>query len=623
MQSLLQLKHYPLLTSYLEVLSTQKLHYMLRIRSIARPIVRRPWANAARVTGISGTRIQVPFPSSVRWYSDREPQTEPVAKDEESEHVPWYMRLEDDSLKSLNEDISNQHEVRLPDDCPDSLHTLVKHLQKQLALRDILVFDLKNQRLADPENYRLKMCDYVIICTAMSTKHCERSYVEINKLLKNEYGVSGYVEGQVNPNDEKKRLKRLARKNNLGRTNIRRNELNSTEESSWYMIDCHVDSIFLNILTENRRYEMNLEELYAPLNEKHLYEKSEHSMHINTNNRSQAFDSLEEEDNVLLALRKLAQQKRQYSTESPARSLRNELVKENFDSSKKLLADNPELREQLVKVAISTIEQIRDSTGASINTEKWYKFVSHNVPLVIQDTTFWDSYLKFLLLLNDCNSQTYSYKRLIPDYLVTKRSMGEELTADDITTFLSVISERVNPQNYWDLVKANTQVVEALRLFDEEVIFTDAILSKVIKTLTTNSNEHKLHSFYEVIKFLVWKYEKEIPINTLETILKTLINFGEYDYLLRLWTTKIGYKVGSKDTRPWKVFLKAITETQDVELIRLIIEKGCLLDISRGKVDVDPQLAVLLQTAFKTVDPENLIYNDQQRLLIPSSATRQ
>ena len=86
MQSLLQLKLYPLLTSYL-------LHYMLRIRSIARPIVRRPWANAARVTGISGTRIQIPFPSSVRWYSDREPQTEPVAKDEESEHVPWYMRL--------------------------------------------------------------------------------------------------------------------------------------------------------------------------------------------------------------------------------------------------------------------------------------------------------------------------------------------------------------------------------------------------------------------------------------------------------------------------------------------------------------------------------------------------
>lgn len=82
---------------------------------------------------------------------------------------------------------------------------------------------------------------------------------------------------------------------------------------------------------------------------------------------------------------------------------------------------------------------------------------------------------------------------------------------------------------------------------------------------------------------MVWKYEKEIPINTLETILKTLINFGEYDYLLRLWTTKIGYNVGSKDTRPWKVFLKAITETQDVELIRLIIEKGCLLDISRER----------------------------------------
>lgn len=92
--------------------------------------------------------------------------------------------------------------------------------------------------------------------------------------MKHEFCSSAYVEGNFNERQESRRKRRLARKSNLSKLLGRSSECSAKDLNSeaWYMIDCRVDGIFVNILTQRRRNELNLEELYAPENEKSKFQ---------------------------------------------------------------------------------------------------------------------------------------------------------------------------------------------------------------------------------------------------------------------------------------------------------------------------------------------------------------
>lgn len=536
------------------------------------------------------------------------------------EHIPWYLRIEDDSLKSINEEQSFKDKlVTFPNDSPNSVVQIVKNLKEKLAIRDIVIFDLKEQRSVDEDNYRLKSCDYVIIGTALSPKHCDKTFVEINKLLKNEYNVNGYVEGNLNPNDEKKRMRRLARRTNLGKVGVKKSNVNANNDSSWYMIDCKVDRIFLNILTKARREELNLEELYAPKNEKHLYTTKAGTESTNATIKSD-FNNLSEEDNVLSALRKLAQQRRNYSTSHKQKHtpLYESLLSQNFNEINNLLKKEKNLKEALLPLAVSAVEQMKmdDKSSRNINVIKFLNIIKRNIPLHYYNIpNFWDRYRALLKSLFEVNPSCYGSKSLEIDYFYTKKSLGEALNSEDLQFLFDMVQLKYKKEGYWELVKINQEISKILKLFNDDVIFSDSNLPKLISTLSYPNEDIKLHSFYEVVNFLVDKYERNIPPQSLNEIIKILINSGEINYLTKLWQVKLGYKHGEADKRPWSNLISLVVESGNPGLMKTILENGLLLDIKRADVFLSKELKDSLSELFFRVDPDNLKYNELKQYL--------
>lgn len=531
-------------------------------------------------------------------------------------HIPWYLRIEDDSLRNLNEQPKDKT-VIMPENAPNSLLQIIKNLKDKLAMRDIVIFDLKQQRETDESNHRLKSCDYVIICTALSPKHCDKTFVEINKLLKNQYKVNGYVEGNMNPNDEKKRLKRLARKTNLGKANLKKSNVNVNDEDSWYMVDCKVDRIFLNILTASRRSELNLEELYAPNDEKYVYTNKISSSPGETNMRSY-MNNVADEDNILAALRNLAQQRRKYSTNHMETPLCNYLMKQNFKAVDNLLKDDQKLKLELLPLAVRAMEQLKDAKkNEDINVIGFLNLIKRNTPLQLcKIPNFWDNYRSFLILLFEIDPTRYGSRSLEKDYFGAKRSLGETLTSNDLDFLVELVQNKSKKKDYWNLVKENNEIIKVLELFNEDIIFSDANLAKLLKTLEYTNEKIKLHSFYEVVNFLVDKFDREIPPQTLNEIMKILINCGDIKYLIKLWQIKLGYRPGEYDNRPWVNLIHLILESSNENLIKIIIENGILLDMKRSNIIISKELRDCLISFFLKVDPDNLKYNELRKLLL-------
>ncbi|KAL3233729.1 ATPase synthesis protein 25, mitochondrial [Nakaseomyces bracarensis] len=536
------------------------------------------------------------------------------------DHIPWYLRIEDDSLKILNEEPNSKNKVVvIPQGAPDSLSQIIDNLKRKLALRDIVVFDLKKQRESEVNNHRLKSCDYVIICTALSPKHCEKSFTEINKLLKNKYKVNGYVEGNLNPNDEKKRLKRLARKTNLGKTSVKNSKSNLDTDSSWYMIDCKVDRIFLNVLTKSRRDELNLEELYAPSDEKHLYDKQ-----TSSSSNEPAFEpdinNIGEDDNILSALRTLAQQRRHYSTKRETSPLHAALLVQNFDKVNEYLIKDPFLRKTLLNISLIAINELKNSKkdNADIDVFGYSNLVKRNIPLHIHEIPeFWDIYKEFLSILLELDYEKYSFKAFIQDYFQTKKALGEDLTAKDLNTFLDLLrSKNKKHDDYWGLVKENLELVRVLRLFDEDVIFSEETLPNILRSLASSENKVLLHSFYEVVNYLVDKYNSNIPYNSLCEIMKILIDKGDFQYLIKLWQVKIGYRTGEADTRPWKELINLVIESNEIGYMKALLENGILLDIRRANVPISQELRESLTELFHKADPDQMKYNELRHFFL-------
>lgn len=233
---------------------------------------------------------------------------------------PWYLNVVESKAKATDSPFIKA--IAFPETkVPSSVKKISSYLNDKLAITDIIVFDTKHSNATTSIQ---RMADFVLIGSVKSFKHLQNSNDELIKFVKNEFGQFPKSEGLVTSGILKRRQKRIGRKTNIGKLAAVENN-----DSGWCLIDSRVDGLFINILTDQRRKELNLEELYCRQDEMEKYVK-----------REETELKVSEEDDVLLGLRKLMMKntKRFYTTEvSSEQNFFDALTIQDFSTAKLLL----------------------------------------------------------------------------------------------------------------------------------------------------------------------------------------------------------------------------------------------------------------------------------------------
>lgn len=525
--------------------------------------------------------------------------------------TPWYLTMVDREPK---QSIFQAQQVVLPQESPQSLATITDQLKERLGLSDIIVFDLRG---SDFTTAVAKVSDFMIIGTAKSAKHCQSCFVELNGFLKQEYNSVAYVEGNVNAREEKKRLRRIARKSNLGKSwganssPYAQGFQNNSE--AWFMIDCHVDNIFVNILTEDRRKELNLEELYAPENERHKYQHPKDAAETEQN--------VEEGDDVLAGLRRLAYQRRQYSTISPtlesSKKLADLLSNEDFNATQAIAQSKNDHSLHLLQTVVDSFANQTVPVADPKKIEQWKAVFDSFWPLVLPQATaslYWSSRLRFLKMLNIANKSAYPVRRIITDYLLLKRSTGFPLVQDDFLQFLQlvIINLSVNPKaNYWDLVESNSDIEKALKLFDdlndETLLKDELVVTMLLRTMVLNDEKRThLHALYEVVDYLM--KTRDLTPTMMASILEILGGIKDWNKFFQFWELGARDLLPGQDYRPWAEFIKIIVNSNDTALMNKIVNEGHLLWLKRNEVEMTRSIGSQLDKLFEKLDPQGIAF---------------
>lgn len=542
---------------------------------------------------------------------------------------PWYLSMVDRDISQNLSAVENEY-INLPDESPESLLKITKYLKGEMGLKDILIFDLKEKKSGDYNTAVTKISDFVIIATARSAKHCQSTFVQLNAMLKQTFKSVAYVEGNVNSKEERKKFKRMARKSNLGKSWGANSGTTSTgfakDSEAWFMIDCNVDKIFVNILTERRRGELNLEELYAPESERDKYQLRQKS--TATQPKDDNLLQVGEENNVLSGLRRLAYQRRQYSTSSPINTeptkehfkdfLKKALNEKNFEEAHSIIKQSQELESlSLLQTITDSLANVNVTTDAINEIDKWQDIFEYCWPLPLpMETSFqyWSLRMKFLKMLNVANPQLYPCSKIIDDYLIRKKTSGFYLSSDDLLQYLQLVKINLNliqGGNYWDLLKSNENIVKALKVFNELNLANDHIIvSMLLKLMVMENNTSiKLHSLYEVIDFLCCQRDN-LSSNVIVAVLETLASVKDWNKFFQFWEVGIKGVVPGQDYRPWSKFIRIILNSNDIELMQKLIEEGHLLWIKRNEVEITNDLIEQLRKLFRRSDYDLKSYLD-------------
>ncbi|SCU89868.1 LANO_0D06744g1_1 [Lachancea nothofagi CBS 11611] len=519
---------------------------------------------------------------------------------------PWYLNVVKDQIQETSFQLQ---ELSFPRDSPESLRALTTFLRDDLGLSDIIIFDLRESK--DSQTTAVaRISDFIVMATARSGKHCHKSFIEINALLKQKFQTLAHVEGNISANELRRRQRRLARHTNLSKNMGSRSPTtrSGAQTESWYMIDCHLDNIFINVLTENRRKELNLEELYAAPEDKHLYRRQEMSSEVTPD---------EDDDNVLAGLKRLAvrNQRRYYSTISDRRLIVTELSQQNFERAYSLVRNQPSLH--VLKTINSALESMPSNTPLQV--ENWLQFFNHVWSAQdAQKPEYWELRLHFLQLLNCSKASQFGADDIFSNYLQFKLASGVQISKTDLTEFLRLICNNLQEgtNNYEELARTNQTVVEALKLYkgiDPQIILDEEVMCLVLQTMSNSKTS--LKALNEMISYVCAEFSPQIPGSVISTILQALSQNREYLGILKFWERGIDLKK-TNDYRPWHLFVNTIANSEDQSLMKKVLNDGHLLWIKRNNIEMSPQLRNALDKLFIAVDPENIAYEDLKDFLV-------
>lgn len=546
---------------------------------------------------------------------------------------PWYLKLGQDQRNILKSQQENaiKESIQFPNTLTPSktLTKITQFMNDKLGLSDIIVFDMKN---IDHSQINGKVADIIVISTALSMKHCHSSYIELNQLLKSQYNILPTIEGKLNSNDLKKFQRRFKRKNIKMTSNngIGSNAARHSNNEAWYMIDCKVERIVVNILTNQKRMELNLEELYAPLDEKYKYQSTvEPEIEPRTG-------LINDDQSILAGLKRLANQRRNYSTSTiqyetsitkPNLSSSNvesndDIVLNGFKSSiGKLDIDiNPQDSLEILSKMIETLNNSSIENMENVDLSQWKEILDTIWPLILpnESNLFWSKRFEFLTLLNMIDPNQYQTSRFVKDYFIIKRLSNNKLTRKELIEFLklNIIDLGINKGK--GLLTVNEVISQVLPLYDDANVLdvaTDPELVNLLFQTLVNDQNMKLNSLHSVIEYILIETQNKPDPLVIIPMLRSLAQAKKWNEYFNLWTNKLhGVEIGH-DYRPWEQFIQYIVQSDDQRLIYQLINDGHLLWLLRYKVNITPEIKKQLNSLFNKLDPQREHFKDLESLL--------
>ncbi|GAV55486.1 hypothetical protein ZYGR_0AV01170 [Zygosaccharomyces rouxii] len=573
--------------------------------------------SGSRSVGLARARSLLSSSSTGFRYFSRLPIRYQEKTNNSTTSIPWYLKV-GDRERALRQSIFKVQKIEYPSSSPEFLRHISQYLRDKLGLTDILIFDL---RKGDFETAAAKISDFMVIATARSPKHCQTSFDKLNSLIKQEYESVAYVEGQFNAREEKKRQRRLARKPKLSS-----NSTSNAPTESWFLIDCKVDKIFVNILTENRRQEINLEELYAPEHEKSKYERKEPSAEGR---------EAPQEDDILAGLRKLVNQRRQYSTMVPSavlcRELLEDLKKSDFNSAINLVNNNKDHSLPFMKTLHDWVAGLKSDTATEVPWRKWVTVFESCWPLVLPEenaSLYWSLRMNFFKMINIAYKEQYNINQFFNDYLLAKKSTGYPITTEDLIEFfkLTIINMRGGSEKssrYWEIASRNALVSRALRLVEDvkdgdTIVQDGALVSMLLRTMVSGQEgvpNHMLHATYEVIDYLVDSFGPAMDPVAIGGVLEVLAAARSWNKYMAFWEAGVGGLVPGEDHRPWSQFIRLVVDSDDSEMIRKLLADGHLLWLKRFEVKITDEIKEQLDRLFDKGDPQSVRFNELKEYL--------
>lgn len=260
---------------------------------------------------------------SPRLYS-KEP--EPEVESVEDDSVPWYLR--EDSASPLIETKKIELPV-VPDHAPATIDKFMNLLAYDYGLQDVALFDLTTLDEDHSYNINKQPARYILIATGKSEKHIYKAASELRMYIKHNHNIIPPIEGMVSAGTSpaaRRRLLKRARKGPMATDNDY-----GKAPNSWVMCDSKVDDIYVHILTQERRDELNLESMYCAKEELHKYTPKQ--------------ESLRDSDDIFIGIRRLYHTSTLFSKTSGIRhystatlSVYHKLIGESSQVSKKTLA---------------------------------------------------------------------------------------------------------------------------------------------------------------------------------------------------------------------------------------------------------------------------------------------
>lgn len=519
--------------------------------------------------------------------------------------IPWYLQMVERKPSEL---ISSKQPIQYPAGSPASLNKLSEFLRDKMGLTDILVFDIRQSN-----NPLSTLCEFVVLASAKSAKHCEQSYNELRQLIKKDYNRMASVEGKVSVNEERKMEKRLRRKSNLGKMTGKLTYKRNMGDA-WFMVDCNIDNIFINILTEQKRKYMNLEELYAPDEEKDKYQ-----------NQTDQLDgkNVEEEDNILIGLRRLAQQRRKFSTSTATEEF-NKLqasIKNNDIENAISLAKDVSFNQMSALTFLNVITSQLETSTEVQHIEKWEELFNLCWPLTTtaDSKAFWDIRLKFYHLLNCVDHNLYHARRILNSYFKFKAISGAPLDENDLHTLLRIML--VNMKNgpttsFNNLTSTNQVLIDTLKLYRDDTVTKSIMkndeISNMLLQLLIDKNKHYSGNFWQYISFLT---ENPNP-SKISSILSAIADSKNWYKYLQFWQKYVLDKDLGKESIVWEQFLSNIIQSGNKRVMEKIILDGGLLWLKRNQVKITNNLRKEIHKLFDNIDPHRKMFKRLENYLL-------
>lgn len=534
---------------------------------------------------------------------------------------PWYLKLGQDQRNLLKlQDIKVKDLIKFPQGLTPSstLTNITNHMNDKLGLSNIIVFNMQN---IDRTQFNGKIGDMMILSTALSMKHCHNSYIELNQYLKSKYDVLPSVEGRLNNHELKKLQRRLKRKNVKADSdsgfaiNGSRYEIND----AWYMIDSKIEGIIINILTEKKRFELNLEELYAPIDEKFKYQN-------NSTIESQSTTSSENngDQSILAGLKRLANQRRNYSTstlKNPTSST-NDPILNNIKLSIKNEEIDPQESLSILSKMIDTLNNTPIDKTNHINVLQWKQTLDFIWPLIlpIESTLFWSKRFEFLTLLNMINPNKYQTSRFVKDFFLRKRLSNNQLNRKELIDFLKLNIIYLGINKGKGLLNVNEIILQVLLLYKDDnnglnLANDSELINLLCQTLVTG-HDTKLSSLNSMIDYILMETGNKPDTQIIIPMLRSLAQAKNWNEYFNLWANKLYSMEIGKDYRPWEQFIQYIVESDDQHLLYQLIEEGHLLWLIRYRVNITPGIKKQLTNLFQRLDPQGEHFKDLETLLL-------